>query len=65
MEDSNSGEEGERSRTRRADSCFGDALGEFAARSSEVEVCEGLLEPVGVPNERLLRGVRCEDSRIE
>jgi hypothetical protein len=65
IEDSRSGEDGERSRTRRAGRNLGDGLGELATRRSEVEFCEVLLDSVGVPNDRLLRGVRCEASGVE
>lgn len=65
MEDSKSGEDGERTRTRRAGRCFGDSLGEVAARRSKVEFCEVLLEPVGVSNGLLLRAVRCKASGVE
>lgn len=65
IDDSRSGEDGERSRMRRAGRCCGDGLGEFATRRSEVKFCELLLEPVGVPNDRHLRGVRCKASGVE
>jgi hypothetical protein len=65
MADSSSGEDGECTRTRRACRCFGDGLGVFVSRRSEVEFCEVCLELVGVPNERLLRGVRWEASGVE
>lgn len=55
IEDSKLGEVGERTSTRRAGLRLGDGLGDFEARKSEF--WDVRREAVGVPNERLLRGV--------